>query len=78
MGQDVPIPGGRTLAATIAACLADDIDVGHLAEPRRRFLLTGGFPELLISRQDMDDEASALLQSQRILRNDAIERAVHA
>jgi predicted AAA+ superfamily ATPase len=77
IGHAVPIPVEETLAKTVDACIVGRIDVGSLAEPRRRFLITGGFPELLIARQDMDDETSALLQSQRILRNDAIERAVY-
>jgi len=46
---------------------------------RRRFLLTGGFPELLISPKDIDseDDSSMLLQSQRVLRTDAVERAIY-
>ncbi len=77
VGQKVPIPLEETLSKTVEACITDCVDVDSLADPRRRFLITGGFPELLIARQDMEDEASALLQSQRILRNDAIERAVY-
>jgi uncharacterized protein len=77
VGHPVPIPVEDTLSKTLAACIAGQIDVKPLAELRRRFLITGGFPELLIARQDMEDETSALLQSQRILRNDAIERAIY-
>ncbi len=73
----VAIPVEATLAGTIGACIAGGVRVDALAGARRRFLLTGGFPELLIDRQDMEDEASALLQSQRTLRNDAVERAIY-
>jgi len=77
IGRGVAIPVEATLTGTIVACIDGGLRVDTLAEPRRRFLLTGGFPELLIARQDMEDEASALLQSQRILRNDAVERAIY-
>lgn len=50
----------------------------HLADLRRRFLLTGGFPELLIAaRASKEDEGSLLLESQRTLRSDAVERAIY-
>jgi predicted AAA+ superfamily ATPase len=49
-----------------------------LAAHRRRFLLTGGFPELLIAaKASREDEASLLLDSQRTLRSDAVERAIY-
>ena len=45
---------------------------------RRRFVLTGGFPELLIAaKTSKEDEASLLLDSQRTLRSDAVERAIY-
>lgn len=42
---------------------------------RRRYLLLGGFPELLL-KDDRGDEVSAVLDSQRILRNDAVQNAI--
>jgi predicted AAA+ superfamily ATPase len=73
---DVPIE--KTLHTTIRACVEQDVAVADLAEPRRRFLLTGGFPELLIAgKESGDDVASMLLLSQRTLRNDAVERAIY-
>jgi predicted AAA+ superfamily ATPase len=40
--------------------------------------LTGGFPELLLSgHAGRDDEATILLESQRILRSDAVDRAIY-
>ena len=68
-----------TLYETLVACIRNPLSREGLAERRRRFLLTGGFPELLLSAQaaGQQDESSALLQSQRILRNDAVERAIY-
>ena len=47
-----------------------------IVEQRRRFTITGGFPELLLQK-DQGDEASQLFRSQRILRTDAIEKAIY-
>lgn len=69
---------GETLAETLEsltdwAPLASDV-----AERRRRYLLTGGFPELLLALQKPDaDDETRVLESQRTLRTDAIERAVY-
>jgi len=72
------IPIGPTLWHTITESIESTTDVGVLSESRRKFLLMGGFPELLIAnRENQPDDASALLQSQRVLRTDAIERAVY-
>jgi uncharacterized protein len=78
MNREVRIPVKDCLANTIRACIEEKIPIDGLAEIRRRFLLVGGFPELLslVGGSDGSDEA-ILLQSQRILRNDAIERAVY-
>lgn len=73
---DVPVCG--TTAETIEACIAADLDTSGLADSRRRFMLTGGFPELLIRARDtQEDEESSLLLSQRTLRTDAVERAIY-
>ncbi len=77
VGRGVSIPVEASLARTLEACIARNVRGDGLADLLRRFLLTGGFPELLISRGEMEDEASALLESQRILRNDAVERAIY-
>jgi predicted AAA+ superfamily ATPase len=67
-----------TLTETIDACIDSDLDLTGLTDLRRRFLLTGGFPELLMAFKDSPtDDAGALLQSQRTLRNDAVERAIY-
>ncbi len=76
--QPIAVPEAETLASCIDRCIDADIDIGSLENARRRFLFTGGFPELLIETSQADmDEASLLLESQRTLKNDAIERAVY-
>jgi predicted AAA+ superfamily ATPase len=77
LGRSVAVPVGVTLFETLEACARNRIGDG-LADLQRRFLLAGGFPELLIPvAQHPADETSILLQSQRVLRNDAIERAIY-
>ncbi len=71
----------------VADALADTLDLlgtGARADPglgdlRRLFMLVGGFPELLTSARDRPgtDESNRLLESQQVLRNDAVERAVY-
>jgi len=69
---------GPDLKATLEALASDRPPTLGLAELRRRFLLTGGFPELLIlAKASNEDESSLLLDSQRTLRSDAVERAVY-
>jgi predicted AAA+ superfamily ATPase len=78
IGRARPIPMGATLEQTITACVEAGTNVSGIAADRRRFLLTGGFPELLIaSGGEGIDEASVLLQSQKTLRDDAVERAIY-
>lgn len=66
------------LYETVAALGGSHLPIPGLAAHRRRFLLTGGFPELLIAaKSSNEDEASLLLDSQRTLRSDAVERAIY-
>jgi predicted AAA+ superfamily ATPase len=48
-----------------------------LESERKRYMLVGGFPELLVGEPDSNDLESDLFRSQRVLRSDAIERAVY-
>ncbi len=80
--RPLDIPTGDSLADTIEACIRADIDVSRLVELRQKFLLTGGFPELLkllipSTDRPAEDQATLLLRSQRTLRSDAVERAVY-
>jgi predicted AAA+ superfamily ATPase len=78
IGRSVAFPIEDRLAKTIAGCIQAKPDLTGLEVHRRRFLLTGGFPELLNARDWKNvDEGSVLLQSQRTLRNDAVERAIY-
>jgi len=78
LDEGVALTAGATLAKTVRS-----LPIGQRAEPRlgewrREFMLIGGFPELLIRRADGGlDEASGLLESQQVLRADAVERAVY-
>ena len=74
----VNVPLGETLAETIELCIDAKLNIAKLPPLRKRFLLTGGFPEILMAtRGDESDEGTLLLQSQRILRNDAVERSIY-
>jgi uncharacterized protein len=44
---------------------------------RRRFLLLGGFPELIARDREAESDLDRLLVSQQVLRNDAVERAIY-
>lgn len=66
---------GESLWSTLEWCLQRPAIARRLEEHRRRFLLVGGFPELLTLPPD--EEESEILRSQRILRTDAIERSIY-
>jgi predicted AAA+ superfamily ATPase len=70
---------GATLADTVASLPNRLRDERAIETRRRRFLLLGGFPELLAAERggDFADEVAGLLESQRVLRSDAVERAVY-
>ena len=70
------IPCALSLGQTIKQTIDSDQPRSGLSELRRKFLLTGGFPELLLDKR-RPDEASELLRSQRVLRSDAIEKAIY-
>jgi predicted AAA+ superfamily ATPase len=75
-GHECKVPCKRTLGQTIEHAIEKELAFGGLSELRRRFMLTGGFPELLLI-ESHPDEASELLRSQRVLRSDAIEKAIY-
>ncbi len=80
LGRGPQIEVGHTLAETIRALpprVPDELNIDAL---RRRYLLLGGFPELLATereRQVGEDEGAWLLESQQVLRSDAVERAIY-
>lgn len=77
VGDSRPVRGEASLARTIEAAIELPPSLVNLERHRRRFLLTGGFPELLLATRDVESETDLLLESQRTLRLDAIERAIY-
>jgi len=79
--KPVELPVKATLAHTIDSSLVCNEPLADLSAMRRMFIVTGGFPELLLSyvrgHESDTDEQSLLLQSQRTLRSDAVERAIY-
>ena len=70
-GQSPEIAVGNALGETLRTLPSTQA----LGRWRRIFLLTGGFPELLVRRQR--DEPTLMLESQQMLRSDAVERAIY-
>jgi hypothetical protein len=79
LGLSVALPTGDTLADTLRLLPTRLPRADTIEGRRRRFLLIGGFPELISLGLDADDasETSLLLQSQQQLRGDAVERAIY-
>ena len=79
--REIPatMDGAESLAATLLDEKAMTLETGaNLASWRRLFMLVGGFPELLFAiAREPDDEIDELLESQQVLRADAVERAVY-
>jgi predicted AAA+ superfamily ATPase len=78
IGDDIKIPVKATLWETLEACAKENVSF-DLSEKRKRYLLTGGFPELLLGENSLTGQTdeSALLKSQRILRSDAVQSAIY-
>lgn len=78
VGHPAVVDVGETLAETLEHLVREPPPVGDLSAHRRRFLLLGGFPELLLESELFElDEASVLLRSQATLRSDAVQKAVY-
>lgn len=72
------VSGSQDLADTLLASKPTDTPTTSLGHWRRLFMLVGGFPELLFAiAREPDDEIDELLESQQVLRADAVERAVY-
>lgn len=79
LGVVVPCDVGDTLAETVGGLPPRVPEPDALAARRHRFLLLGGFPELLsqeLAGERFDDGDRTLL-SQQVLRSDAVERAIY-
>jgi uncharacterized protein len=78
IGRGMEVPVGETLSETLQRALERRLDVAGMRDHRLAFLLTGGFPELLLAlRSAAADDPARLLESQRTLRSDAVERAIY-
>ena len=77
--RDRPVEVGDALADSLARLRHGQRADQDLAAWRRLFMLVGGFPELLTAARDRpdEDEPSRLLESQQVLRADAVERAIY-
>lgn len=75
----VPLELGvrNTLSETLVSLAGTGSARADLIAHRQNFLLTGGFPELLVDAKPPQDDESRLLRSQRVLRSDAVERAIY-
>lgn len=73
------VEAGTTLSDSLQSIAYEQSSTpDEIARYRRLFLLVGGFPELLSAlRTDADRLVDELLESQQVLRTDAVERAVY-
>jgi predicted AAA+ superfamily ATPase len=76
IGAGLEVPLEQSLAASLRRAVLARVPLGGVDRARQELLLTGGFPELLLTLGDAD-LPSRLLDSQRVLRADAVERAVY-
>lgn len=79
VGRGVTIAAGPTLADTLEAVAAAPPRRPDLQPALRRFLLTGGFPELLLAGEEVppSEESDFFMQAQGRLRDGAVIRAVY-
>lgn len=79
LSVDAGLEPASALSETLARASTLRLDSGSLAELRLRLLLVGGFPELLLQERTAEagDNSTRLLQSQQVLRADAVERAIY-
>ncbi len=74
---------GAALASTLASHHVLPPPTAEVAAARRQLLMTGGFPQLFVGRSPVQHRSfpnefeSLVLRSQRMLRSDAVERAVY-
>lgn len=75
--ESVDVAIGSSLAETLLAVVERPQAAPSLSVHLRRFMFTGGFPELLLRvGGPPTDDSGALIESQRTLRADAVERVV--
>jgi predicted AAA+ superfamily ATPase len=77
-GEPLHFEADQELEQTVGRLISEPSTVtAAVTGARRRLMLTGGFPELLSSVDKDRDEEEQVSESQRILRSDAIDRAIY-
>jgi len=76
-GDPLDATGTDRLDDSLEAVIEAYPDLDALASARRELLFTGGFPELLVRLRGAGTDADRLVESQRVLRADAVERAIY-
>jgi predicted AAA+ superfamily ATPase len=77
-GHRIDVVGAGSLDETMTRVISSHLESPVLAEAYRELLLTGGFPELLARFLDRPaSDTERLLESQRVLRADVVERAIY-
>jgi len=79
LGIPHAVPVGETLAQSLVAVPGGQHSSPELRQARRRLMLVGGFPELLLDNhlRPWRGEPDLVLESQQVLRSDAVERALY-
>ena len=78
VGVSHPIRTAETLAETLLGLPRGQRSLAEVMERRRRLMLIGGFPELLVADKAAPrEEPDVVLDSQQVLRSDAVERAIY-
>jgi predicted AAA+ superfamily ATPase len=79
LGREPQVETHDRLASTLDHLPPRLVEPQVTARLRQRFLVLGGFPELLRGERldEPGDDAARLLESQQLLRADAVERAVY-
>ncbi len=79
LGLRPDVPDANDFSEMVTAIAARRSQAGDLSPHRERYLLSGGFPELVMSGGGVGglDPESLAIRSQDVLRKDAIERAIY-
>ena len=77
VGKPTDLGSVASLSEALEAAVRPGLEYQVLAEARKELLFTGGFPELLVRFKQTDIDSERLVESQRVLRADAVERAIY-
>lgn len=77
LGEGRAVETATSLAGSLRAAVDAPPSLSGVARRRAELLLVGGFPEMLAAQSPDWDDQTRLLESQRTLRSDAVERAIY-